>query len=79
MDASSYKTDYGLKPSFVKPSVPDDDGLYFLTGVETPAYDKPSVPDETPVATSSVLEQFDLKHHDNVSTAKRSAAGGRRV
>jgi len=48
LDASTYHTDYGLKPSFAKPSVPDDEGLHFLTGVETPAYDKPSVPDETP-------------------------------
>jgi len=45
LDASNYNTDYGLKPPFAKPSVPDEDGSYFLTGVETPAYDKPSVPD----------------------------------
>gem|GEM_PF-4912475 len=53
LEVPSCVAEYGLKPSFVKPSVPDDDGLHFLTGVETPAYDKPSVPDETPVATNS--------------------------
>gem|GEM_PF-2737450 len=62
LEASSCKIDCGLKPSFAKPSVPDDDDSYFLTGVETPAQDKPSVPDETGV------EETDLKLHDNVST-----------
>jgi len=62
LEASSYKIDCGLKPSFAKASVPDDDGSYFLTGVEISAQDKPSVPDETAV------EETDLKLHDNVST-----------
>jgi len=72
LDAFTYHTEYGLKPSFAKPSVPDDEGLHFITGVETPAYDKPSVPDETPAATRSYFTSSDLKRHDNVLTAKQA-------
>ena len=48
----------GLKPSFNKPSVPDERLLRFLTGVETPAYDKPSVPDEASAESISFGTQI---------------------